>query len=455
MRMTVMRLAMCGAIGAVACGGTDANDEATTLAIGFQAGSGGPGGIGQRAVAALGKSLFFDQRLSANENQACAACHGPQVGWTGPDAPINAHGSVYEGSVAGRFGNRKPPSSGYATLAPVFSYDSATNTFSGGNFWDGRATGWKLGSPAADQAQGPFLNPLEQALPDAATVVHLVCSGDDGRLFRRLWGTEACTQIDRGYDDVALSVAAFEGSEEVNQFNSRFDAYLAGTGRLSPLEQEGYRLFTGKAHCTNCHTATATQAGTPPLFTDFTYDNLGVPRNPENPFYDMDTVLVNGAPVNPQGHAFVDEGLGGFLSTLAGSDSWLALPHVPDAMKQLYPDALPELAAQNLGKQKVPTLRNVDRRPGRRFPKAYTHNGYFKTLEGLVHFYNTRDRLPACGGDLTEREALAHHCWPAPEEPRNVNTTELGDLHLSVAQEAAVVAFLRTLSDEEPEHRNR
>lgn len=448
MRKTILRLVMCGAIGAAACDGAGTNDEAVPAEIGFQAGTGGPGEIGQRAIAALGKSVFFDQRLSANGNQACAACHGPQVGWTGPDAQINAHGSVYEGSIAGRFGNRKPPSAAYATLAPIFNYDSATHTFSGGNFWDGRATGWKLGNPAADQAQGPFLNPVEQALPDMATVVHLVCSGDAGRLFRRVWGAAACAQTDRGYDDIALSVAAFEGSDEVNRFSSRFDAYLAGKGHLSPLEEEGYRLFTGKAHCSNCHTATASHAGKPPLFTDFTYDNLGVPRNPENPFYDMDAVFVDGKPINPAGAAFVDEGLGGFLSTLAGNSDWTNLPYVPEAMKHLD---IHSLVAENLGKQKVPTLRNVDRRPSHRFPKAYTHNGYFKTLEGLVHFYNTRDTLSPCDGDLTEREALASNCWPAPEEPRNVNTSELGDLHLSHAQEAAVVAFLHTLSDEEPE----
>jgi cytochrome c peroxidase len=449
MRTTALRLVICGAIGAAACDGAEMSDEAGSAAIAFQRGNGGPREVGHRWLVALGERLFFDQQLSAQGNQACAACHGPQVGWTGPDAPINAHGAVYEGSVAGRFGNRKPPASAYATLAPVFTYDSATGTFMGGNFWDGRATGWKLGSPAADQAQGPFLNPLEQALPDAATLVHRVCAGDDGRLFRKLWGVEACTQTDQGYADVALSVAAFEGSERVNRFASKFDASMTGKEHLSPLEEEGHRLFTGKARCTNCHTATAGHAGAPPLFTDFTYDNLGVPRNPENPFYEMDTVFVDGSPVNPQGAAFVDEGLGGFLAKLAADDSWRSSPHVPDAMKRLTSADLTSLAAQNLGKQKVPTLRNVDRRPGRRFPKAYTHNGYFKTLEGLVHFYNTRDTLRRCPGEATEREALARHCWPAPEEPRNVNTAELGHLGLSPAEEAAVVAFLRTLSDED------
>ena len=114
-------------------------------------------------VEALGKAIFFDENLSANANQACASCHGPEAGWTGPISDINAHGAVYEGSISGEFGNRKPPSAAYATLSPIFYMDKK-GLFVGGNFWNGRATGEKLGNPAADQAQFPFLNPVEQAL---------------------------------------------------------------------------------------------------------------------------------------------------------------------------------------------------------------------------------------------------------------------------------------------------
>jgi cytochrome c peroxidase len=89
----------------------------------------------------------------------------------------------------------------------------------------------------------------------------------------------------------------------------------------------------------------------------------------------------------------------------------------------------------------------VDLRPAPEFVKAYGHNGYFKSLEGIVHFYNTRDVKPTCSGDYTEADALAADCWPAPEVPVNMNTAELGDLGLSPAEEAAIVAFLKTLSD--------
>ncbi|MCK7580714.1 MAG: cytochrome-c peroxidase [Chromatiales bacterium] len=87
----------------------------------------------------LGKNIFFDKNLSINANQSCAECHSSEAGWTGPDSMINIHGSVYEGSIPGRFGNRKPPSSAYATQSPILSL--AKGLFVGGNFWDGRATG--------------------------------------------------------------------------------------------------------------------------------------------------------------------------------------------------------------------------------------------------------------------------------------------------------------------------
>ena len=106
----------------------------------------------------LGKHLFFDTNLSDPPGLSCAGCHAPEVGWTGPDQTINEAGAVYEGAVPGRFGNRKPPSAAYAGNSPILPHQAP---WVGGMFWDGRATGWTLGDPLAEQAQGPFLNPLE------------------------------------------------------------------------------------------------------------------------------------------------------------------------------------------------------------------------------------------------------------------------------------------------------
>jgi cytochrome c peroxidase len=210
------------------------------------------------------------------------------------------------------------------------------------------------------------------------------------------------------YDNIGLSIAAYEDSSEVNAFTSKYDDTFTGMAKLSKLEQQGHALFRGKGMCHRCHISNSQGA----LFTDFTFDNLGVPQNPENP-----------AGIAPD---FVDPGLGGFL------------------FKAGYPQ---EVYEAELGKHKVPTLRNVDLRPDEDFVKAYGHNGYFKTLEGIVHFYNTRDVKDVCPGPFTEAEALAADCWPAPEVMENVNRDELGDLGLTEAEEDAIVAFLKTLSD--------
>ncbi|MEZ4736178.1 MAG: cytochrome c peroxidase [Caldilineaceae bacterium] len=401
-------------------------------------------GAGLTPKQQVGKSIFFDQHLSINQNQACAACHSPEVGGTGANETFNGGGGVYEGSIAGRFGARKPPASAYAALSPVFHFrvEEGEILFMGGNFWDGRATGEKLGNPAADQAQGPFLNPLEQALPDSACVVYRVCNpsapSDYPVKLQDVFGANICRidwpkqvqatcaqegvtvalsakhrqRADLAYDKIALAIAAYEASPEVNAFTSKYDYYLAGKVKLTSKERKGLSLFEGKAQCANCHTLTPGFTGEP-LLTDFTYDNIGVPKNPANPVY----------AANP---AFVDYGLGDFLTK--------------------RPEYA-QYAADNMGKHKVPTLRNVDLRPTPNFVKAYMHNGYFKTLEGVVHFYNTRDTLPACPSDLTEAQALAQKCWPAPEVATNLNRDELGNLDLSRSEEAAVVAFMRTLSD--------
>ena len=391
-------------------------------------------------IETLGKAIYFDTSLSINQNQSCASCHTPEAGWVGPDSDVNADGAVYQGSISDRFGNRKPPSAAYATLSPIFYMDKK-GLFTGGNFWDGRATGEKLGNPAADQAQGPFLNPLEQALPDSACVVYWVCNASYAVSFESVWGDSSCdinwpadieddcategttlvlslddrAKSDKAYDSIAMSIAAYEGSPEVNAFSSKYDYTFDGKVKLSQQEQKGYALFQGKGKCKLCHLS-----GKKALFTDFTFDNLGLPKNPVNPFYEAESTF------NPDGNDWVDLGLGGFLASRMDYAAF---------------------ANENMGMHKVPTLRNVDLRPSPEFVKAYGHNGYFKTLAGIVHFYNTRDVLPTCPDDYKEAQALAANCWPAPEVPENVNTSELGNLGLTPDEEAAIVAFLRTLSD--------
>jgi cytochrome c peroxidase len=351
----------------------------------------------------LGKQLFFDTNLSEPAGLACAGCHASQVGWTGPDALTDLGGAAYEGAVKGRFGNSKPPSSAYGGDSPILHFD-ATNGWTGGMFWDGRATGLLLGDPLAEQAIGPFLNPLEQNNASAGVVVEKVKQSKYANLFIEVWGTHAFEDTEKAYQMIGRSIAEYERSREMSPFNSRFDTYLETGNGLTAQETLGLSLFNGKAKCANCHSSTANPVSGKVLFTDFTYTNIGVPKNPENPFY---SELAS----NPLGASWVDLGLGGYLK----SANFVASVYEPE-----------------FGKFKVPTLRNVDKRPNTSFIKAYGHNGYFKSLEGIVHFYNTRD-VPGAG-------------WPVPEYAANM-TSEVGNLGLTTAEEEAIVSFLKTLTD--------
>jgi len=201
------------------------------------------------------------------------------------------------------------------------------------------------------------------------------------------------------------AIASFEKTRQFNKFNSKFDFYLAGVIELSAPEKAGLDLFNGKAQCALCHISEPGIApdGTPfpPLFTDFTYDNIGVPRNTR-------------IPGSPQ----PDRGLG------ARSDIAAIAP------------------GTELGKHKVMSLRNIA------VTAPYAHNGVFATLEQVTHFYNTRDTLGSVTSDQSSGFGVTG--WPAPEVADNVNVDELGNLGLSSEEEAKVVAFLRTLTDDYP-----
>ena len=376
-------------------------------------------------LTALGREIFHDRTLSLRRNQSCASCHDPAWGFSSPSADVNAHGAVVAGSVPTRFGTRKPPSAAYAAHSPVLHLDEADSAWVGGGFWDGRATGRRLGTPAAEQAQLPLVNPAEQALPDEGCAVYRVTRGSYGALATAVMGqrtsairfpsgTEqlcgregtrlALTAVDRArvrdaYDAIGRALAAFERSDEVSPFSSKYDAFVAGRATLTDEERRGLSLYEGKGKCAACHP----NAGDRALFTDFTFDNLGVPANPENPALRGDS-------------AWRDPGLGAVLG-----DSSLH------------------------GAVKVPTLRNVNRRGVAGATKAYMHNGAFKSLEQVVHFYNTRDVLPSC--DWVRHPSVGRNCWPAPEVRENVNRDELGNLGLTPREERAIVAFLRTLDD--------
>jgi cytochrome c peroxidase len=411
----------------------------------------------------LGKAMLYDKQLSVNRNEACAFCHMPETGFTGPVSELNETTGAYPGSVRTRFSNRTPQTHSYAALSPMLHYNPGQGDLVGGNFWDMRATGRRLGNPAAEQAEGPPTNPVEMALPDAACAVYRASQRPYRGLFERVWGVqsfainwpadveEVCDTpgpppdgkppvrldpTDRGranatFDQMAQSIANYEVSAEVTSFTSKYDAVQAGKAKFTPSEQLGYDLFRGKAQCNFCHRDGG--PGEDPLFTDFTASNIGTPANPRLPYYAEQQPDGRGYVANAAGAAYVDPGVAGFL---AGRDL-LSHPSSVDARWR-------GLEAGTAGRFQVPTLRNVDKRPYPEFVKDYGHNGYFRGLKEIVHFYNTRDVLPRCpAGDPGEGTA----CWPAPESTTNMNKSHVGRLGLADAEEDAIVSFMRTLSD--------
>lgn len=361
------------------------------------------------AKAELGRKIYFDARFSEPSGmQSCASCHLPQMGYVGmgdmPSGP-NTRGfraGIGEGAVAGAFGGRKPPSAAYATFAPAFTLDVVNGEFIGGLFWDGRATGAVTGVPAGDQAIGPFLNPVEQNHPSQAAVLTKIMNDNKYmEMWSKAWGNSlkmnTPQEIADNYKKIGLAIAEYEASVEVNQFTSKFDAVQRGQAQFTAIEQEGMNLFV-QAECDNCHTMTPV-GGVPALFTDWSYDNLGLPQNME---------FLTSMKRNPATN--LDGGLGDRLAA-SGNPAWIAL--APDFM----------------GAFRTPTLRNVAKGEGN---KRFMHNGVLKSLKEVVHFYNTRDTDPT---------------WAAPEFPATMNTRRVGDLRLTSAQEDAIVAFMRTLSD--------
>lgn len=440
-------------------------------------------------VQTLGKLEIFDPNLSVNNNIACSYCHDPAAGYgngasilsvfTGGSnpgsVPITVHGAYPNNRIA----KRNPQSYVYASYFPPLHYNQSQADFYGGNFWDGRATGYKLQNSAANQAQGPPLDTQEMANPDSACVVWKLSLSKYKFFFEQVFGVgslelnwpsdvqQICstpagaavlggnptplqlsptdrTLANKDFDEFAQAIASYEGSDSVSPFTSKFDYYLAGKATLTAQEQNGYDLFRGKGSCNTCHLdgRSSTQKGgsdsgqaasVQPLFTDTTYNNIGLPKNVTLPWYSEDTPDQWGFTANSLGFGFTDIGMGLFLDGYYGAPPNLS-----------WGTQLPQFD----GKFQTSTARNAAMVPYPGFVKAYMHNGYLTSLKEVVHFYNTRDvyPFPVLSGNCPQGTVEKVTCWPMPEDSNNENTT-IGMLGLSDEEENDIVAFLNTLVD--------
>jgi cytochrome c peroxidase len=455
---------------------------------------------GYEAQRILGGLLQYDLHISPFQNTACASCHMPYAAFSGPINSVNLTMIAYPGSFRYRAGKRTAQRYTYSHSFPVLHYNAVQGAFFGGNFWDARATGYKLQAPDAEQAQFPPVDPLEMGFPDTACIAFRLESSSYLSLFMTVWGdsfniafpsntasicatpggaasfngnTEPImlsaddrTKATNIYDHWGQSLSFLESSQDVSPFTSKFDAYLAGKYTLTSTELAGYNLFKGKGNCNSCHldgrsTApsppppqgeapngvdTGAAAATEPLFTCFGYANLGLPKNPRVALLYETTPDFFGFTPNPAGFTYSDFGVGTFLRSGFGSApnpnaTWKPFAETSDGQMQTSTARDAALAP--------PQCTGGTEAPGPYFQKEFFHNGYIKSLKQLVHFYNTRDlyKQPIESGDcLSEGLTERVNCWPSPEVPQNIDMT-VGNLGLTSTEEDQIVVFLQTLSD--------
>lgn len=339
---------------------------------------------------ALGRAIFFDTNLSEPAGQSCASCHSPEAGFANP----NHLYPTSEGAVEGLFADRNAPTIAYSQYSPEFYYDG--NGYIGGQFLDGRAGTLEI------QAGGPPLNPVEMHNVSKESYSGKIAKASYSDEFKRIYGQNIFADSNKTYAAIGDALATYERTTQLSAFTSKFDAFQKGDVSLSAQEKLGLDLFTGKANCFVCHPLSNEDLTTvPALFTEFDYENIGVPKNPNNKFYTLSNEY------NPAGADFIDTGLARNPRVVADGR-----------------------VAESRGKFKTPTLRNVE------ITGPYMHNGVFTTLKQVVAFYNTRDSDPSR--------------WGVPEVADNVNKDTIGNLHLSDTEEDAIVAFLMTLTDGYP-----
>ena len=354
-------------------------------------------------AADIGEFIFHDVSLSASGKQSCASCHSPQHAHAQP----NALAVQFGGPLLDQPGTRAVPSIRYLADTPPLGFDEEGTPFGGFNH-DGSVDTF------AAQAERPLLAANEMANLTREAVVEKLRKADYAVKFRQVFGQASLDQVDTAFAMLGVALERYQReSPEFQPFSSKYDAFLAGKAQLTAAETRGLALFNDekKGNCAACHPSAKRNDGRPPLFTDFTYDALGLPRNTAIP-----------ANANPS-HA----DLGLCKSGRSGR------------------------AAHNsyCGKFKVPTLRNVATR------HVFFHNGQIKNLRDAVAFYISRDTQPEDWYPRKTSKAIAKFNDLPAKYHVNVNVDEVpyggkrGDKPVLSEQEIDdVVAFLRTLTDE-------
>ena len=384
-------VALAFALSLAACGGGSAVPAPVPLLA---------GAMSQAAL--LGEKIFSDSSLSASGMQSCASCHSPDAAHAAPnDLTVQLGGADRQVQ-----GFRAAPSLRYLNLTPVFFF-SKDGTPTGGFGRDGRA------QSLAEQAAQPLLAPHEMANASKADLVAHVKQAAYAEQFRQVFGAAILDNPEQAFARVTYALQQYQLEDPAfHPYDSKYDQFLAGKIKLDDAELRGLALFNNpaKGNCAACHTSARGADGSAPLFTDFSFDNLGLPRNPRI-----------SATLDP---AYFDLGLCGPGRTDLSGRSELC------------------------GAFKVPTLRNVATR------KSLFHNGYFTNLTDATRFYVRRDTNPQEWYPLG-LDGKVEKFNDLPLQYRgNVNTAEVPynrqpgmDPALSESEIGDVVKFLGTLTD--------
>jgi len=362
------------------------------------------------ALAELGRLAFFDPSLSASGSMSCATCHSPSHAF----GPPNRLAAQMGGPALKDAGLRATPSLRYLRRTPIWTHSFVGNPRErltetdhvpvGGLTWDGRF------DTLSKQASFPLLAHNEMANADASAVAERVQKSSYSARFREQFGDDVFSTAERTLLALGRALERYQLDDARFQpFDSKFDRYLEGQAQLSPQEQRGFELFKDPngGNCAACHTAERGANGAHPLFTDFSFAALGVPRNAE--------ISANADPKH------FDLGLCGPVRT-------------DKAREKKY-----------CGMFKTPSLRNVAIRG------AFFHNGRFHTLAEALHFYVERDSV---AGKWYPNPGKKQFDDLPPEYQDNVDhitppfTQHAGDRPVwSEGDIQDVVAFLETLTD--------
>ena len=360
----------------------------------------------------LGKDLFFDKNISKTRSTNCATCHDPDHAFIdaryhkeGTDQTVFVDGAFSVGDDGVSLGGRNSPTAAYAMYSPEFG--EKDGLYKGGQFHDGRAATLKI------QAMGPPLDGAEMMMPNKASVVDRIKENADYvKQFKDIYGEDIFDNSNEAFDKMAEAISDFEKTKEFAPFDSKFDRWVDGEVVFTELEKKGFDLFNSdETNCKLCHTsdskAIATEKGASvrELFTNYEYENIGIPRNI--------TAMNRRAELGLQDADAKFKGLGGFVND-----------------------------AKHNGKSRVPTLRNIA------VTDPYMSNGKFQKLRTSIEFY---DFISGKGTHTINNET--GKVWGTNDFSETINHTKLSKTKILTDSDIdSLIAFLRTLTDKKYEH---